>query len=117
MTALAVSQAPKDGTISRRRRRVRFGFLFAALLLVLDWSREPPKQLSAALEIGAIRRYQVWISPWLQRGGVRCRFTPSCSRYAVGALAEDGFVAGNLRTAWRLLRCGPWTRAGTVDPP
>lgn len=117
MIAPPDSAAKKGEPVSRRRRRLRLGSLVAALLLVLDWSREPSRQLSTRLELVAIRRYQVWISPWLQHGGVRCRFTLSCSRFATGALVQDGFVAGNLRTVWRLLRCGPWTRAGTVDPP
>lgn len=99
------------------RRRVYLAGLFVAGLLLFDWSRAPARQATTALELAAIRRYQVWISPWLQRGGVRCRFTPSCSHYAAGALARDGFVTGNLRTFGRLLRCGPWTDAGTVDPP
>ena len=88
--------------------------LVVALLLVLDWTRAPSQQVTTGLELAAIARYQIWISPWLQRGGVRCRFTLSCSRYGAAVLARDGFVAGNLRTFGRLLRCGPWTGAGTV---
>ena len=72
---------------------------------------------TTGLELAAIRSYQTWISPWLQKGGVRCRFTPSCSHYAAVVLARDGFVAGNFRALGRLVRCGPWTGAGTADPP
>lgn len=97
-----------------RRRFVGVG---VALLLILDWSRAPSQQATASVELAAIRRYQVWISPWLHRGGVRCRFAPSCSHYAAAVLARNGFVAGNARALWRLMRCGPWTAAGTVDPP
>ncbi len=99
------------------RRRVLLAGLCVAGLLIFDWSRAPAHQATTRLEVAAIHRYQVWISPWLQRGGVRCRFTPSCSHYAAAALARDGFLAGILRTFGRLLRCGPWTDAGTVDPP
>lgn len=88
-----------------------------AVLCAFDWSRPPARQLSTGLELAAIRRYQAAISPWLQRGGVRCRFTPSCSHYAAAVLARDGFVAGNLRALGRVARCGPWTSAGTADPP
>jgi uncharacterized protein len=48
---------------------------------------------------------------------VRCRFEPSCSRYAEGAIRKDGALVGAARATWRVLRCGPWTEAGTYDPP
>jgi uncharacterized protein len=99
------------------RRRLRLVGLGVGLLLVLDWSRVSSRQATTGVELAAIRRYQEWISPWLQRGGVRCRFSPSCSHYAAAVLARDGFVAGNARALRRLLRCGPWTAAGTADPP
>ena len=44
-----------------------------------------------------------------------CRFTPSCSHYAVEALQRKGLVLGALLAAWRLLRCNPWSRGG-FDP-
>jgi putative component of membrane protein insertase Oxa1/YidC/SpoIIIJ protein YidD len=99
------------------RRRALLAAAVVAALCVLDWSRAPARQITTALELGALRRYQAWISPWLHKGGVRCRFTPSCSRYAAAVLERDGFVGGNLRAVGRLARCGPWTSAGTVDPP
>lgn len=101
----------------RNRRRWWLAGLAVALLFAFDWSRPASRQVSARLELAAIGRYQVWISPWLQKGGVRCRFRPSCSHYAAAVVARDGFVAGNLRALRRLVRCGPWTGAGTVDPP
>lgn len=99
------------------RRRWWLSGLLVALLFTFDWSRAPARQITTGAELAAIRRYQVWISPWLQKGGVRCRFTPSCSHYAAAVVARDGFVAGNFKALGRLVRCGPWTRAGTVDPP
>ena len=108
--------APPRSLWSLRRRALLVAAVVAALC-ALDWSRAPERQITTALELGAIRRYQAWVSPWLQTGGVRCRFTPSCSRYAAAVLARDGFVGGNLRAAGRLVRCGPWTSAGTMDPP
>lgn len=99
----------------RRTLLVAFGlFLVAALG---DWTRAPARQWTVRVERAAIARYQAWVSPWMARGGVRCRFEPSCSWFAMAVLAEDGAVRGNLRIAWRLLRCGPWTTAGTSDPP
>lgn len=102
---------------SKPRRRLLLVGLFVAALLAFDWSRAPAQQVTARVELAAIRRYQVWISPWLQKGGVRCRFTPSCSHYAAAVIGRDGVVGGNLRALGRVVRCGPWTSAGTVDPP
>lgn len=88
-----------------------------AVLAGWDWSREPARQWTVRAELETIARYQAWISPLLSRGGARCRFTPSCSHYAAAVVARDGAVRGNLRAAWRILRCAPWTKAGTPDPP
>lgn len=41
-----------------------------------------------------------------------CRFTPTCSQYAVDALLEYGFLRGSWLTIKRLARCGPWHRGG-----
>jgi len=41
-----------------------------------------------------------------------CRFTPSCSHYAVEALQRRGLLAGSVLAVWRLLRCNPWSRGG-----
>ena len=60
--------------------------------------------------------YQRTLSPWLSRGGPRCRFHPSCSAYAIGALEKGGALKGGFRAAWRLLRCHPLNPGG-FDPP
>ena len=44
-----------------------------------------------------------------------CRFTPTCSQYAVDALAEYGLVRGSGLAAVRLAKCGPW-HPGGWDP-
>jgi uncharacterized protein len=41
-----------------------------------------------------------------------CRFTPTCSQYAVDALTEYGLVRGVRLAAVRLAKCGPWHRGG-----
>lgn len=41
-----------------------------------------------------------------------CRFTPTCSQYAVDALAEFGLARGSWLAAVRLAKCGPWHRGG-----
>lgn len=52
------------------------------------------------------------ISPLLPR---RCKYEPTCSRYAVDAVSELGVVRGLVLAAWRLLRCNPWSHGG-YDP-
>ena len=59
-----------------------------------------------------VRGYQLLISPWLP---VACRYTPSCSEYAVQALRRYGAIKGTRLAAWRLLRCHPW--GGQGDDP
>lgn len=91
--------------------------IVAGVVLVADLARPPDRQLSGRAMVTAIRLYQRTLSSLVARAGVRCRFEPSCSRYAVAAIEHDGALVGGGRVAWRLLRCGPWTAAGTLDPP
>ncbi|HEX5535176.1 MAG TPA: membrane protein insertion efficiency factor YidD [Actinomycetales bacterium] len=70
------------------------------------------RRLPALLLIGLLRGYQLVVSPLL---GQTCRFYPSCSAYAVGALREHGALRGTWLTARRLARCHPWNPGG-VDP-
>lgn len=44
-----------------------------------------------------------------------CRFYPSCSEYAVGAVEKHGVLFGGIKSAWRLIRCNPFSRGG-YDP-
>ncbi|MBK9522395.1 MAG: membrane protein insertion efficiency factor YidD [Rhodocyclaceae bacterium] len=60
----------------------------------------------------AIRFYKYAISPWL---GPTCRFSPSCSTYAVEALQRHGFFCGSWLACRRILRCNPW-HSGGYDP-
>jgi uncharacterized protein len=60
-----------------------------------------------------VRGYRLLLSPLVpQTIGGRCKYHPSCSRYALDALREFGFVRGSALAAWRLLRCNPWSRGG-----
>ncbi len=56
-----------------------------------------------------IRIYQLCISPFLPSA---CRFTPTCSRYAIDALKKYGLFKGLYKTVWRILRCNPWGGSG-----
>ncbi len=64
--------------------------------------------------VAAIRVYQREISP---RRPPVCRFTPSCSAYAVDALTEHGAWRGSWLTLGRLLRCRPGATGGPDPVP
>ncbi|MDA7418532.1 membrane protein insertion efficiency factor YidD [Xenophilus arseniciresistens] len=64
------------------------------------------------LLIAIVRGYRLLLSPWL---GSACRFSPTCSLYAIEALERHGAWRGAGLSARRLLRCGPWC-AGGHDP-
>ena len=74
----------------------------------------PPVVRRALLSVvrAPILAYQRLISPALPR---RCKYEPTCSRYAVQALGEYGILKGLALAAWRLLRCNPWSHGG-YDP-
>ncbi|MDO8432299.1 MAG: membrane protein insertion efficiency factor YidD [Candidatus Binatus sp.] len=58
--------------------------------------------------LGAIAIYRGAISPMIQAlFGRACRFEPSCSEYAAGAIREYGLIRGGARAAWRIARCNP----------
>ncbi|MDE0153897.1 MAG: membrane protein insertion efficiency factor YidD [Gammaproteobacteria bacterium] len=64
------------------------------------------------LLIGLLRAYQYLLSPFF---GQHCRFTPTCSQYAIDALREHGPWRGSMLAARRVLRCHPW-HPGGLDP-
>lgn len=64
------------------------------------------------LEMGLLTVYKRFVSPHL---GVHCRYTPTCSVYAMDAIAKYGFVRGNAKVVARILRCAPWGPGG-FDP-
>lgn len=70
-------------------------------------------QLPKKLAIALVRFYQRGISPLL---GARCRFTPSCSHYMIGAIEKYGLMRGIWKGTRRILRCHPFNSGG-YDPP
>lgn len=68
--------------------------------------------LFARLLIAPIRFYQRYISPLTPPA---CRFTPTCSQYAIEALRIHGPIKGLILGTWRILRCNPWGGHG-YDP-
>ena len=56
--------------------------------------------------------YRRVISPLMRP---HCRYSPSCSQYALDAVREYGVIRGAVLAAWRVMRCNPWSHGG-VDP-
>lgn len=71
-----------------------------------------PRGWLSRIEVGLLTFYKRFISPHL---GQNCRYAPTCSVYAMQALAKYGFLRGNVKIASRLLRCAPWGPGGE-DP-
>lgn len=63
--------------------------------------------------VGVVRAYQLLISP---HAPTTCRYTPTCSTYAIQAFREYGAIKGLILTVHRLARCHPWGGHG-YDPP
>ena len=66
------------------------------------------------LLIGAIRLYQRGISPLSPPS---CRFTPTCSAYAIEAIERFGVFKGTALAVWRILRCNPFCKGGYHPVP
>ena len=61
-----------------------------------------------------VKVYQYVISPWLPAA---CRYTPSCSVYAVEALKKHGVFKGLYLTIKRIMSCNPWGGHGHDPVP
>jgi len=59
-----------------------------------------------------VRFYQIFLSPILPRS---CRYTPTCSHYAIQALEKHGLIKGGYLAVKRILSCHPWGGSG-YDP-
>ena len=77
-----------------------------------DRLRHALAALPRRLLIGGVRLYRLLLSPWL---GNACRFEPTCSVYAIGALEQHGALAGSALALGRIGRCHPWCDGG-FDP-
>lgn len=66
---------------------------------------------SAAMQ-AIVRGYQLLVSPMLTPS---CRYLPTCSEYAIEALARRGPLRGGCLALRRLARCHPWGGSG-YDP-
>lgn len=70
--------------------------------------------LAARLLALPVRGYRLFLSPLL---GQNCRYTPTCSAYAIEALERHGALKGGWLAARRLARCHPWGGSGVDDVP
>ena len=61
-----------------------------------------------------IKFYQLFISPIL---GLNCRFTPTCSNYAIESLKKHGLFAGMYLSLTRISKCHPWGDSGHDPVP
>lgn len=87
-----------------------FGVFFGIAAVAAVLNAQP-------LALGSIHAYQHVLSPLAVRVGMRCRFTPTCSRYAEAVIAKDGVVRGSWKALGRIARCNPLTPMGTRDDP
>ena len=70
------------------------------------------RSLTIWLPVKLIRLYQITLSPYMGR---QCRYTPTCSNYALEALRKHGLLRGGWLAVKRILRCAPWGGSG-YDP-
>lgn len=68
--------------------------------------------VTARMLMGVVRFYRTAISPWTPPS---CRYTPTCSEYALQALELHGAARGSWLAARRVMRCHPWGGQG-FDP-
>ena len=61
------------------------------------------------IAIAPILFYQRAVSPAIRQ---RCKYYPTCSEYAVGAVRQYGVLRGVVLAGWRLLRCNPLSNGG-----
>ena len=74
----------------------------------------PLTQWPVQAAILLVRLYRTCLSPL--KGGGCCRFTPTCSAYALVALQRFGLIRGSWLTLIRRLKCQPFYRGCLYDP-
>ncbi|MGD0737664.1 MAG: membrane protein insertion efficiency factor YidD [Terracidiphilus sp.] len=89
--------------------------LALALLVGADAMRPPQKQVSVRLFAASVRGYHRFIHPVTGRF-IRCRYTPTCSAYAVAAVRKYGIAKGGWMGARRVFSCRSSVKMGTFDP-
>lgn len=72
------------------------------------------KTFLVRLYLFPVRFYRRYISPLTPPC---CRFTPTCSAYAVTAIERFGIIKGTALAVWRILRCNPFCKGGIDNVP
>jgi uncharacterized protein len=66
-------------------------------------------QIAQTTVLWLLQKYKRFISPMFLPA---CRYTPTCSEYAMEAIANYGVMRGGAKAIWRLLRCHPLAKGG-----
>ena len=74
-----------------------------------------PVKLIREAFLAPVKLYRKYLSPL--KPTPTCRFTPSCSQYAIDAVREWGIVLGTVLTLFRLVRCNPFSKGGDDPVP
>ena len=62
-----------------------------------------------------INFYKKHISSWLEQKNIRCKYYPTCSKYAKQAIEKYGTIKGGFLAVKRILKCNPFSKGG-YDP-
>ena len=89
--------------------------LLLAALFAVDAMRPPQKQVSVRVFAASVAAYHRYLHPFTG-DFVRCRYRPTCSRYAVEAVEKYGIVKGGWMSLRRIASCRSNVPMGTRDP-
>ncbi|CAG0976727.1 Putative membrane protein insertion efficiency factor [Methylophilaceae bacterium] len=73
-----------------------------------------PGRIMSGFLVALIRFYQIALSPYF---GQQCRFSPTCSQYAIESINKYGALRGSAYTIRRLSQCHPWHEGGHDPVP
>jgi len=90
-------------------------FFLVVLLFGADGLRPPQRQVSVRIFAASVAAYHHYLHP-ITRRFVRCRYEPTCSRYAVEAVRKYGIMKGGWMSARRIASCRSSVPMGTRDP-
>ena len=65
--------------------------------------------------INIIKFYKKHLSIFFKKYGVNCKYSPTCSEYAILAYEKYGFIRGTILSIKRIIKCNPFSKGG-YDP-
>lgn len=74
-----------------------------------------PVKLIREAFLAPVKLYRKYLSPL--KPTPTCRFTPTCSQYAIDAVREWGIAVGTVLTLFRIVRCNPFSKGGDDPVP